>query len=74
MEAALDQLQPAAVIVELPSNPLLRCMDLPGVSALARSRGIPVIADDTIGTGINLSPALRRSDLHLTHQELRGTW
>ena len=65
MEAALDQLQPAAVIVELPSNPLLRCMDLPGVSALARSRGIPVIADDTIGTGINLN-ALPYADLIFT--------
>ena len=65
VEAALDQLQPAAVIVELPSNPLLRCMDLPGVSALARSRGIPVIADDTIGTGINLN-ALPYADLIFT--------
>ena len=65
VEAVLDQLQPAAVIVELPSNPLLRCMDLPGVSALARSRGIPVIADDTIGTGINLN-ALPYADLIFT--------
>ncbi len=65
VEAALDHLQPAAVIVELPSNPLLRCVDLPGVSALARSRGIPVIADDTIGTGINLN-ALPHTDLIFT--------
>ncbi len=65
VEAALDHLQPAAVIVELPSNPLLRCVDLPGVSALARSRGIPVIADDTIGTGINLN-ALPYTDLIFT--------
>ena len=65
VEAALDQAKPAAVIVELPSNPLLRCMDLPGVSALARSRGIPVIADDTIGTGINLN-ALPYADLIFT--------
>ena len=33
VEAALDQHQPAAVIVELPSNPLLRCVDLPAVSS-----------------------------------------
>ena len=65
VEMALDQLQPAAVIVELPSNPLLRCVDLPGVSALAHSRGIPVIADDTIGTGINLN-ALPYADLIFT--------
>ena len=65
VETALDHHQPAAVIVELPSNPLLRCMDLPGVSALARNRGIPVIADDTIGTGINLN-ALPYADLIFT--------
>ena len=40
-------------------------MDLPGVSVLARSRGIPVIADDTIGTGINLN-ALPYADLIFT--------
>ena len=65
VEAALDRLQPAAVIVELPSNPLLRCMDMQGVSALARNRGIPVIADDTIGAGINLN-ALPYADLIFT--------
>ena len=62
---SLDQLQPAAVIVELPSNPLLRCVDLPAVSELAHSRGIPLIADDTIGTGINLN-ALPYADLIFT--------
>ena len=61
----LDQLQPAAVIVELPSNPLLRCIDLPAVAELAHARGIPVIADDTIGTGINLQ-ALPHVDLIFT--------
>jgi len=65
VEASLDQLEPAAVIVELPSNPLLRCVDLPAVSAMARARGIPVIADDTIGTGINLN-ALPYADLIFT--------
>ena len=65
VEAALDQHQPAAVIVELPSNPLLRCVDLPAVSEMAHSRGIPVIADDTIGTGINLN-ALPYADLIFT--------
>ena len=53
--AALDRLNPGAVIVELPSNPLLRCVDLPAISKLAHERGIPIIADDTIGTAINLS-------------------
>ena len=65
VEAALDRLQPGAVIVELPSNPLLRCVDLPAIAALARSRGIPVIADDTIGTAFNLE-ALDHIDLLFT--------
>ena len=63
--AALDRLEPAAVIVELPSNPLLRCVDLPAVANLAHARGIPVIADDTIGTGFNLN-ALQHTDLIFT--------
>ena len=65
IETALDQLDPAAVIVELPSNPLLRCVDLQRVSALAHARGVPVIADDTIGTGLNLN-ALPYADLIFT--------
>ena len=62
---ALDRLEPVAVIVELPSNPLLRCVDLPAVAKLAHDRGIPLIADDTIGTGINLE-ALPYADLIFT--------
>ena len=53
---ALDHLQPAAVIVELPSNPLLQCVNLSQVSELSRVRGIPVIADDTIGSAVNIDP------------------
>ena len=65
VDKALARLDPAAVIVELPSNPLLRCVDLPAVADLAHARGIPVIADDTIGTGINLN-ALPHADLIFT--------
>jgi cystathionine gamma-synthase len=63
--ATLDRLNPAAVIVELPSNPLLRCVDVPAVAELVHARGIPLIADDTIGTGINLE-ALPYADLVFT--------
>ena len=56
MEAALDRIDPAAVIVELPSNPLLQCVDLPTLARLAHARGIPVIADDTIGSCLNIDP------------------
>ena len=56
VEAALDRIDPAAVIVELPSNPLLQCVDLSTLSRLAQARGIPVIADDTIGSCLNIDP------------------
>jgi cystathionine gamma-synthase len=59
---ALERLQPSAVVVELPSNPLLRCVDLPTIARLAHQQGIPVIADDTIGSAINVD-ALPHADL-----------
>jgi cystathionine gamma-synthase len=56
VEAALDRIDPAAVIVELPSNPLLQCVDLSTLARLAHARRIPVIADDTIGSCLNIDP------------------
>ncbi len=56
LAAELDNKKPSALIVELPSNPMLQCVDLPLVSKLAHDRGIPVIADDTIGSAINIDP------------------
>jgi len=37
-------------VVERPSNPMLQCVDLITVAELAPGRGIPMIADDTIGS------------------------
>ncbi|QNG27129.1 PLP-dependent transferase [Synechococcus sp. HK01-R] len=62
VEAALKRLKPAALVVELPSNPLLQCVDLPTIAKLAHARAIPVIADDTIGSGLNID-ALPHADL-----------
>lgn len=62
ISATLDRLKPAAVVVELPSNPMLRCVDLISVAELAHARGVPVIADDTIGSGLNID-ALPYADL-----------
>ncbi len=62
VRAALERLKPSAVVVELPSNPLLRCVDLPSIAKLAHEQGIPVIADDTIGSGINID-AFPHADL-----------
>lgn len=62
VQSALDSLRPAAVVVEVPSNPLLRCVDLAVIAKLAHQRNIPVIADDTIGSGLNVD-ALPHVDL-----------
>ncbi len=58
----LDDKKPAAVIVELPSNPMLQCVNLQKVAHLAHERGIPIIADDTIGSAINID-ALPYADI-----------
>ncbi len=62
LKSELDKRKPAAVIVELPSNPMLQCIDLPTVAKIAHQQGIPVIADDTIGSALNID-ALPYADL-----------
>lgn len=37
----------AAVVTEVPSNPLLRCPDLPRVAAACRAGGVPLVVDDS---------------------------
>ena len=56
LASELNSRTPAAVIVELPSNPMLRCIDLPTISKLVHERGIPLIVDDTIGSAVNIDP------------------
>jgi len=50
----LDKKKPAALIIEIPSNPLLQCVDLISISKLAKEKNIPVIVDDTIGSSLNV--------------------
>tara|TARA_B100000965_G_scaffold270057_1_gene228432 strand:- start:41 stop:1516 length:1476 start_codon:yes stop_codon:yes gene_type:complete len=50
----LDKKEPAALIIEIPSNPLLQCVDLISIAKLAQSKNIPIIVDDTIGSSINV--------------------
>ncbi len=50
----LDKKIPAALIIEIPSNPLLQCVDLISISKIAKERNIPLIVDDTIGSSINV--------------------
>tara|TARA_Y100001968_G_C19453774_1_gene770676 strand:+ start:1759 stop:3225 length:1467 start_codon:yes stop_codon:yes gene_type:complete len=56
LRIALNQREPAAIIVELPSNPMLMSVDLKTVSKIAHEKGIPLIADDTIGSAVNIDP------------------
>lgn len=42
--------------VESPSNPLLRCVDLAAVAAVARDRGILTVIDNTFASPINQNP------------------
>ena len=44
----------AAVFCEVPSNPLLRCVDLEAVSAACREGGVPLVVDDTISSVYNV--------------------
>ena len=52
--AALDA-NPALMLVETPSNPLLRVVDIAGLAAQAKGAGVRVAVDNTF-----LSPALQR--------------
>ena len=54
LKEKLDKKKPAALIVEIPSNPLLQCVDLISISKLAKERNIIIIVDDTIGSSINV--------------------
>ncbi|HZR15891.1 MAG TPA: aminotransferase class I/II-fold pyridoxal phosphate-dependent enzyme [Verrucomicrobiae bacterium] len=44
------------IYVESPSNPLLRCIDLAAVAAVARNHGLLSIIDNTFATPINQNP------------------
>jgi cystathionine gamma-synthase len=51
-------LQPStrAIVLESPTNPLLRVADVPALVALARARGIELILDSTLSTPFNQQP------------------
>ena len=54
MDAALDD-EPALVLIETPSNPLMRIVDIAAITAKTRGAGAAVAVDNTF-----LSPALQR--------------
>ena len=55
----------AAVFAEVPSNPLLKCVPVDGLSDDLRAAGVPLVLDDTVATSVNLN-ALAVADLVTT--------
>lgn len=62
------------VMLETPSNPLLRVTDLRAVAELARDRGILTMADNTVATPVNQRPLECGVDLvmHSVTKSLSG--
>jgi len=63
-----------AVLVETPSNPLMRLIDLKATTQRARSVGAPVIVDNTVATPFNQRPFELGADwiVHSTTKYLNG--
>jgi len=67
-DAAVRRIQSgefAAVFCEVPSNPLLRSLNLPRVAEVCRSGGVPLIVDDTVASSVNVD-VLKYADLVTT--------
>lgn len=54
LERALVAGHRAAIYCEVPANPLLDCADLPALAEIARRHGVPVVADDTVASVVNV--------------------
>jgi cystathionine beta-lyase/cystathionine gamma-synthase len=63
-----------AVLLESPSNPLMKLIDLAATVAAARSGGAPVIVDNTVATPFNQRPFTAGVDwiVHSTTKYLNG--
>lgn len=63
-----------AVLVETPSNPLMRLIDLTATVTAARGAGAPVIVDNTVATPFNQQPLTLGVDwaVHSTTKYLNG--
>lgn len=54
LEAAFASGHTSGVFCEIPANPLLDCVDLPAVAAIAAKHSVPVVADDTVASVANV--------------------
>jgi cystathionine beta-lyase len=57
-EAVMDQATPATrlILLESPGSLTFEVMDVPGIAALARARGILTVIDNTFGAGVLFKP------------------
>ena len=65
IELEIKRINPAALIIELPSNPMLKCVNIKKISKIANKLNIPVIVDDTIGSNLNIN-SLEHADIVFT--------
>ncbi len=65
IELEITKLKPAAIIIELPSNPMLKCTNIKKIATIASKLNIPIITDDTIGSNLNID-SIYHSDLVFT--------
>lgn len=74
--AAWDKALPeaGAVLVETPSNPLLKLRDLAKISTVLHKNKTPLIVDNTVATPFNQSPFAHGADwiVHSTSKYLNG--
>lgn len=74
VETALREMQPAAVVVETISNPLMKVADVPAIAELAHRAGAKVIVDNTFATPVLFRPLKCGVDfcVHSTTKYLGG--
>ena len=65
LERALEEHQVSLFFSESPTNPYLRCVDIPRISALCRPKGAIVCIDSTFATPVNQKAIALGADLVL---------
>ena len=65
LEQEIKKYNPSVIIVELPSNPLLKCANIKKIAQIGNKLNIPIITDDTIGSNVNIN-SLKYSDIVFT--------
>ena len=65
IELEIKSINPSALIIELPSNPMLKCVNIKKISKIAKKLNIPLIVDDTIGSNLNIN-SLEHADIVFT--------